>query len=121
MPMHVVDVTQIAAVIAAAISLDPSIVRSIAQGTTRWLINDPNSDMEKIMASVHANVPIVYVNMDYSESPYDGLQAYEWGYIKEGVGCGGSSVAAIAQSAGKITCDDLLKKVHEIYEKLMDL
>jgi len=113
--------TQMAAVIAAAVALDPSIVGNIIQGTTRWLVNDPNSDIRKMMSSVHPDVPIVHVNMDYSDSPYEGLQAYEWGYIKEGVGCGGSSVAAIAQSAGKITCDALLDKVHEIYRKLLDL
>ncbi|MCL2143327.1 MAG: TIGR00303 family protein [Methanomassiliicoccaceae archaeon] len=120
-PVIVGGGTQMAAVIAAAVALDPSIVGNVIQGTTRWLVNDPNSDIRKLMASVHNDVPIAYVNMDYSESPYEGLQAYEWGYIKEGVGCGGSSVAAIAQSAGKITCKDLLDKVHEIYEKLLDL
>ncbi|MDR0778476.1 MAG: TIGR00303 family protein [Methanomassiliicoccaceae archaeon] len=120
-PVIVGGGTQMAAVIAAAIALDPSIIGNITQGTTRWLVNDPNSDIRKIMASVHPDIPIVYVNMDYSESPYEGLQAYEWGYIKEGVGCGGSSVAAIAQSAGTITCKTLLDKVHEIYEKLLDL
>ena len=120
-PVIVGGGTQMAAVIAAAVALDRTIIGNIFQGTTRWLVNDPNSDIKKIMASVHEDVPIVYVNMDYSESPYEGLQAYEWGYIKEGVGCGGSSVAAIAQSAGKITCGDLLNKVHEIYRKLLDL
>lgn len=73
------------------------------------------------MESISPDVPIVYVNMDYSSSPYEGLQAYEWGYIKEGVGCGGSSVAAIVQSSGEITCDDLLDKVHEIYRNIMNL
>jgi uncharacterized protein (TIGR00303 family) len=120
-PVIVGGGTQMAAIIAAAVALDPSVVGNVIQGTTRWLVNDPNSDIKKIMASVHADVPIVYVNMDYSESPYEGLQAYEWGYIKEGVGCGGSSVAAIAQSKGKITCGDLLGRVHEIYEELLDL
>jgi len=120
-PVIVGGGTQMAAVIAAAVALDGSVVGNIIQGTTRWLVNDPNSDIKKIMSSVHGDVPIVYVNMDYSESPYEGLQAYEWGYIKEGVGCGGSSVAAIAQSSGKITCADLLDKVHAIYRELLDL
>jgi len=120
-PVIVGGGTQMAAVIAAAVALDPSIVSNIIQGTTRWLVNDPNSDLRKLMANVHPDVPIAYVNMDYSESPYEGLQAYEWGYIKEGVGCGGSSVAAIAQSSGKLTCKDILDRVHEIYRKLLDL
>jgi uncharacterized protein (TIGR00303 family) len=120
-PVIVGGGTQMAAVIAIAVAMDPSIVGNVIQGTTRWLVNDPNSDIKKLMANVHPDVPIAYVNMDYSESPYEGLQAYEWGYIKEGVGCGGSSVAAIAQSSGKLTCKDLLDRVHEIYRKLLDL
>ena len=120
-PVIVGGGTQMAAVIAAAMALDKSIVKNVIQGTTRWLVNDPNSDMRKIMNLISPDLPMAYVNMDYSESPYEGLQAYEWGYIKEGVGCGGSSVAAIAQSAGKITASDLLDRVHEIYKKLLDL
>jgi uncharacterized protein (TIGR00303 family) len=119
-PVIVGGGTQLTAVIAAAVELEPSIVGNIFQGTTRWLMNDPNSSNAKIMESISKDVPIVYVNMDYSSSPYEGLQAYEWGYIKEGVGCGGSSVAAIIQSSGEITCDDLLEKVHEIYRKIMN-
>jgi NaMN:DMB phosphoribosyltransferase len=112
--------TQMAAVIAAAVKLDPSIVGNIFQGTTRWLMEDPNSNMAKMMDSISDDVPIVYVNMDYSSSPFEGLQAYEWGYIKEGVGCGGASVASIIQSSGEVTCMDLLDKVHDIYKKIMN-
>jgi len=119
-PVIVGGGTQMAAILAAAVALDDSIVGNIMQGTTRWLVDDPNSDIKKMVAGIHKDIPIVYVNMDYSSSPYEGLQAYEWGYIKEGVGCGGSSVSAIIQSAGKITCNILLDKVHEIYVKLMD-
>ena len=119
-PVIVGGGTQMAAILAAAVKLDENIVGNIFQGTTRWLVGDPNSDIEKMVSSIHKDIPIVYVNMDYSKSPYEGLQAYEWGYIKEGVGCGGSSVSAIIQSSGKITCDLLLDKVHEIYKKIMD-
>jgi uncharacterized protein (TIGR00303 family) len=119
-PVIVGGGTQMAAVIAAAVKLDPSVIGNIFQGTTRWLMDDPNSSMAKIMDSISSDIPIVYVNMDYSGSPFEGLQAYEWGFIKEGVGCGGSSVAAIIQSSGNLTCDDLLDKVHEIYKKIMN-
>lgn len=113
--------TQMAPLIAAAIKLDPSIVGNIFQGTTRWLLSDPNSNMKKILDNISADVPMVYINMDYSKSPYEGLQAYEWGFIKEGVGCGGSSVAAVISSAGKIDCSMLLDKVHELYRKVMHM
>jgi len=118
-PVIVGGGTQMAAVMAAAVKLHPEIVGNFAQGTTRWLMNDPNSSMKKIMDSISDRIPILYITVDYSTSPYEGLQAYEWGYIKEGTGCGGSSVGAVITSAGKITSKDLEDKVHEIYEDIM--
>ncbi|MDR0887968.1 MAG: TIGR00303 family protein [Candidatus Methanoplasma sp.] len=119
-PVIVGGGTQMAAVIAVAVKLDPSIIGRIFQGTTRWLVDDPNSNIVKMIDSISPDIPIVSVQMDYSSSPYEGLQAYEWGYIKEGVGCGGASVSAIIQSSGEITCDTLLDKVHDIYRKIMN-
>ena len=111
--------TQMAPVIAGALALHPELAGNFFQGTTRWLMNDPNSSMSRIMDCFSSEVPIVYANVDYSESPYEGLQAYEWGYIKEGVGCGGASVGAIIESMGKISCTDLQDEVHRLYRELM--
>ena len=118
-PVIVVGGTQMAAVMSAAVVLHPEIVGNFMQGTTRWLMEDPNSSMKKIMENLSDRIPILYVNVDYSDSPYEGLQAYEWGYIKEGTGCGGASVGAIITSAGKITAKDLKDQVHEIYRGIM--
>ncbi len=84
-PVIVGGGTQMAAVIAAAIALEPSIVGRIIHGTTRWLVKDPNSNVTKLISDISSDVPLVYINMDYSDSPHEGLQAYEWGFIKEGV------------------------------------
>lgn len=113
--------TQMSAVIAVAAAIDPSVVRNIIHGTTRWLINDPNSDIVRIDMNISPEIPLVYINMDYSKSPYKGLQAYEQGFIKEGVGCGGSSIAAVISSAGRITCDDILEEEHRIYREILDI
>lgn len=113
--------TQMAPIMAAAVTMDPSITGNLVQGTTRWLLADPNSNMVKIMEHISDRIPMVYINMDYSKSPYEGLQAYEWGYIKEGVGCGGASVAAVIGSEGKITCEDILDRVHELYKIIMQI
>lgn len=118
-PVIVGGGTQMAAVMSAAVVLHPEIVGNFMQGTTRWLMEDPNSSMKKIMDNISDRIPILYVNVDYSDSPYEGLQAYEWGYIKEGTGCGGASVGAIITSAGKITAKDLKDQVHEIYRSIM--
>ena len=111
--------TQMGAIIASVIKLHPELIGNIVQGTTRWLMGDVNSNMRRIIDIITPDVPAVYVNVDYSGSPYEGLQAYEWGYIKEGAGCGGSSVGAIAMSAGEITADALEARVEEIYREIM--
>lgn len=118
-PVIVGGGTQMAAVMAAAVKIDPSIVGSFFQGTTRWLVNDRNSSMTKLRDAIDPRIPIVYIRMDYSDSPYEGLQAYEKGFIKEGVGCGGASVSAIISSSGRIDCNLLLDRVHTIYKKIM--
>ncbi|NLL95413.1 MAG: TIGR00303 family protein [Thermoplasmatales archaeon] len=118
-PVIVGGGTQMSAVIAAAVAMDPSCVGKTVHGTTRWMVNDKNSDIVGIMRHITEDIPLVYVNMDYSGSPHDGLRAYERGYIKEGVGCGGASLACIVESSGKVTCDDLLEGVHSIYADLM--
>ncbi|MFA6804327.1 MAG: TIGR00303 family protein, partial [Candidatus Methanomethylophilaceae archaeon] len=113
--------TQMAAVIAAVIQIDPSVIGNIVQGTTRWLVKDPNSDICRMIGGISESVPIVYINMDYSKSPYEGLQAYEWGFCKEGVGCGGASISAVISSSGKIDCDIILDKVHEVYKRILNI
>ena len=109
------------AVLSVAAAIEPDVINNSFHGTTRWLVNDPNSDLEKIDASISPDVAIVYINMDYSKSPYKGLQAYEQGFIKEGVGCGGSSIAAVVSSSGELTCDDILAEEHELYRKILNL
>ena len=113
--------TQMSAVLSVAAAIDPTVVTRVMHGTTRWLINDPNSDLVKIDMGISPEIPIVYINMDYSKSPYKGLQAYEQGFIKEGVGCGGASIAAVISSAGRITCDDILEEEHRIYREILNL
>ncbi len=112
--------TQMTAVLAAALEMDPSIEKNIMVGTTRWLINDRNSDIVRIVKSI-GDLPLVAINLDYRESPHDGLKAYERGYIKEGVGCGGSSIAAVLHSAGEVNCRTLLERIHSDYEKILGM
>lgn len=111
--------TQMGAIISGVLALHPELVGNIMQGTTRWLMDDANSNMRKMIDILSPDIPSVYVNVDYSGSPHEGLQAYEWGFIKEGVGCGGSSVGAIAMTSGRITAKDLSERVEKIYEKII--
>lgn len=111
--------TQMSAVIAIAKEIEPKIIGNIIHGTTRWMVNDTESNICAINDCITNDIPLVYVDMDYSKSQYDGLRAYERGYIKEGVGCGGACIAAIASSSGKIDCSMIYNKVQEIYYNLI--
>lgn len=110
--------TQMGAVMAVALAKDKTAECNIMQGTTRWLMNDQNCNMPKIMEGISDVIPTVYVNMDYSNSPYTGLQAYERGFIKEGVGCGAACISAILSSKGKIGCEEISAEVHRVYKSL---
>lgn len=113
--------TQMGSVMAVALGMDRSCEGNLFQGTTRWLMGDRNANMKKIMTGISDKVPIVYANMDYSKSPYPGLQAYEKGFIKEGVGCGAACVTAVVSSEGKVTCDSILDELHSLYRQIMGI
>jgi NaMN:DMB phosphoribosyltransferase len=46
------------------------------------------------------------------------LQAFARGYVKEGVGAGGASIAAMLKSGGQINGDILLREVEQEYHDL---
>ena len=66
-----------------------------------------------------ASFPILAANLNFSTSRYDGLKIYETGLVKEGVGAGGSTIAAIARSEGKITAHHMLDEIEKNYARLV--
>ena len=64
----------------------------VVVGTTRWVIEDANADTVAIARSVGA--PYIASQINFSQSPYLPLRAYERGFVKEGVGAGGCAIAA---------------------------
>ncbi|MDY6939842.1 MAG: TIGR00303 family protein [Cyanobacteriota bacterium] len=65
----------------------------IAVGTTRWVAEDPTGDTGGLALEI-GEVPLLATQLDFSASNYAQLRAYERGYVKEGVGAGGCSIAA---------------------------
>jgi uncharacterized protein (TIGR00303 family) len=57
-------------------------------GTTRWVADDRTGDTGGLAAQIGA-VPLVTPEYQLYDSAYEGLRAYERGYVKEGVGAGG--------------------------------
>lgn len=64
----------------------------IMVGTTRWVVDDPTGNTLGLANLLQA--PLISTNLSFATSRYAQLRAYEQGYVKEGVGAGGSAIAA---------------------------
>jgi len=118
-PVLMAGGTQMTSVLAVVNALNPEVLCNVAIGTTRWVVNDASSDICGIVSQI-ADVPVLAADIDFSPSRFSGLQAYEKGIVKEGVGAGGSSIAAMAKLDGAVTKDILLKEIEKNYTALME-
>ena len=118
MPVLMAGGTQMAAVLAVINALKPNVLDNIAIGTTKWIINDKTSDINGLVSKI-ADVPLFASDLDFSGSRFYGLKAYEAGVVKEGVGCGGATIAAMLKSNGKITKQIMLKEIENNYRQLV--
>ena len=106
------------AVLAVVNALNPDVLCNVAIGTTRWILSDRSSDLKGIVAQV-SDVPILAADIDFAQSQFSGLKAYEKGIVKEGVGAGGAAIAAMAKLGGAVTKGMLLKEIERNYTLLI--
>jgi uncharacterized protein (TIGR00303 family) len=118
-PVLMAGGTQMTSVLAVVNALNPDVLCNVAIGTTRWVANDASSDICGIVAQI-ADVPVLAADLDFSASRFSGLQAYEKGIVKEGVGAGGASIAAMVKSGGAVTKEMLLREIEKNYAALME-
>jgi uncharacterized protein (TIGR00303 family) len=65
----------------------------IVVGTTRWVAEDLTGDTVGLAEDI-GSVTVLATKLSFATSRYPQLQAYEQGYVKEGVGAGGCAIAA---------------------------
>jgi uncharacterized protein (TIGR00303 family) len=118
-PVLMAGGTQMTSVLAVVNALNPDVLCNVAIGTTRWVASDSSSDIYGIVAQI-ADVPVLAADIDFAPSQFSGLQAYEKGIVKEGVGAGGASIAAMAKLGGAVTKEILLKEIERNYVALME-
>ena len=106
------------AVLSVVKALNPNVLDNVAIGTTRWIITDKTSDLKGIVTQI-ADVQILAADLDFSQSRFEGLRAYEVGMVKEGVGAGGAAIAAMMKSKGSITKEILLREIERNFERLV--
>jgi len=119
-PVLMAGGTQMTAVLALINALNPEALCNVAIGTTRWVANDASSDIKGIV-SQFCEVPILAADLNFNKSAFSGLQIYETGLVKEGVGAGGASIAAMAKMGGAVNKDLLLKAIERNYSVLMSM
>jgi uncharacterized protein (TIGR00303 family) len=119
-PVLMAGGTQMTAVLAVINALNPESLCNIAVGTTRWVAKDVKSDICGIVKQF-CQVPVIAADLDFCSSKYPGLRIYETGLVKEGVGAGGASIAAMAKTGGAVTKDILLKEIERNYASLMNI
>ncbi len=117
-PVLMAGGTQMTSVLTIVNALNPDVLCNVAIGTTRWIIYDSSSDIRSIVAQI-ADVPVLAADIDFSKSRFSGLKAYEEGIVKEGVGAGGASIAAMAKLGGALTKNILLEEIENNYAALM--
>ena len=107
--------TQMLAIAALLKSLNESLDR-FKIITTGWIKKDKSSTFEKTAKDI--GISYEFIDLDFSKSRFRGLKDYEKGYVKEGVGAGGASWIAFKNGFKK---EDVLRKVEEIYGRLLAL
>ncbi len=80
--------------------------------TTRWVVEDKTATFERTAEEI--GVDYYVADLDFSNSKFKGLRDYEIGFVKEGVGAGGS-----VYLAEKLGCSvtDVLREVEVLYER----
>jgi uncharacterized protein (TIGR00303 family) len=111
--------TQMAAVAAILNSLHLPL-DNISIGTTCYVAEDCFSNLVELVRSVSNDIPIYSCNLHLAESVKPGLQAFAKGYVKEGVGAGGISIASMIKSNGRINGTVLLKAIELEYENVIE-
>lgn len=109
--------TQMAAVLAVMKGLGIPLA-NVCIGTTTYVANDRSADLAGLVRQVSKNVPVLACDLHLDKSRKPGLQAFAKGFVKEGVGAGGASIAALLKTRknGK----KLLAEIERQYERCIE-
>ncbi len=109
--------TQMCAVLAIMKKLKGQKLTNMIIGTTRWIVNDITSDIRGLVLEIAPEVPLVAIDLDFSKTPFEGLRYYERGFVKEGVGAGGTAIAV--HTILGLSADEILNEIIREYNEVM--
>lgn len=80
--------------------------------TTKYVVEDASSSFKGLAERL--GLDIYSAPLDFSDSPHRGLRDYEKGFIKEGVGAGGSVLYA---SKSGVSASQVVRRTNQLYEE----
>ena len=87
-------------------------------GTTSYITNDKSANFTNLVTEI-ADIPAISVNPGLENSQYVGLKAFSEGFVKEGVGAGGSIISSMIKTGNNST--KFLEIVEKEYDRLFTL
>lgn len=111
--------TQMCCILALLKSLNVRLRENICIGTTSYIINDKKSDIVGLLNNISDEVPIFYIDLLLENSTKKGLRSYSEGFVKEGAGAGGISIAAFLNN-DHLTTEQFLHELDENYIKTIE-
>lgn len=103
--------TQMAAVCSFIKAIEPDFDFSkIILGTTTYVVNDKSSDLLDIINQI-GDIGVIAIDPEFEKSNNPGLKNYLKGFVKEGVGAGGSLLMGILLG---YSIDDIREKIEEV-------
>ena len=106
--------TQMAAVLAFAKSMGFE-GKNTALGTTSYVTDDKSANLIETVSQI-LDIPILVAKLKLAESSIPGLRSYAEGFVKEGAGAGGASIACMLKTG--IDAKGLLDLTEKEYAKI---
>ena len=94
-------------------------MKRLCVGSTRYIARDSTSDLSGLVKEIAPGVPLLYCDLHLDRSSKPGLRAFAEGFVKEGVGAGGASIAAMLGNR-KITGKKFLHALEKEYESSIE-
>ncbi|MDP3119415.1 MAG: TIGR00303 family protein [Sulfuricurvum sp.] len=85
----------------------------LALCTTKWVYEDPNSDIKGLLEMLDFPINAYYVDFDFSLTHHPALKLYDEGEAKEGVGAGGALMYACLNG---ITKEQITRRVESFLQ-----
>jgi NaMN:DMB phosphoribosyltransferase len=89
--------------------------KNTALGTTSYVTGDKTANLIETVSHI-LDIPILVAKLKLGESEISGLRAYADGFVKEGAGAGGASIACMLKTS--MSSKDLLDLTEKEYAKI---